>query len=102
MLELKLTTSARIGKGTYNAGYNASPDMVPAERRFVNLCESETTTFIWVIDVCEIDIGIVESAVAAFGSSHRIHWEHGFAADNPGCFLEEICESAVKAANLNF
>lgn len=57
-----------------NASNHACSDVVPAERSLVNLSESKTPSLIWVLDVGEVIVEVVEGVVAARSgvSCHRI------------------------------
>lgn len=44
--------------------------MVPSEWSLVDLSESETTTLIWILDVGEVIVEVVESRVSTGGLVH--------------------------------
>jgi hypothetical protein len=50
-----------------NTGDNTGSNMVPSEWSFINLSQSETTTFIWVLDVCEVVVEVVECGITTCG-----------------------------------
>jgi hypothetical protein len=60
-------------------------NMVPAERRLVDLCEGEATALVGVGDVSVVVVEVVEGSIASFGSGG-----HSEGCGTVGCSLSVI------------